>query len=471
MKRINRERAPKGTVTVRKKGNSFEARVTLELVAIMKGVGKNPRLSRTAKTADEARKRLGEHIVEVYNSAQLQLSRSKVFTDECSQQLENFSEYQTAIKEKKFGEVASEYINFYNIVLDWFNWKRKQVNPVTGRKLGEKSVETYAYTIKNHIKPKFENINIFDVTKDMVEEYIEEKKTHKERTAKDTLSIIKNALIYARDEKGIIKEVPKFDIIFKKKNKRLIKKQIPYLSEERREVWLDILEKDGREFCLLFAAILQNGMRPEEGCGLRWVDVLFEENFMNLCNAYKEVSLYDDDLNRIGHKRSDGELKTNDSYRKIPMCKRLKNMLLDLKTKRKEYYSNIGKKWDENDYVFLNQNGEPYVAERLYDKIVNIRKKYSLEHMTVYGLRHTYATIMSKRGKDKEVLKELMGHADYDTTNSYYVHIDDDWKLKECRKVEQQLEKEKGNNKKRIVRYTRKKSSKPKRKIKIPKIA
>ena len=146
-------------------------------------------------------------------------------------------------------------------------------------------------------------------------------------------------------------------------------------------------------------------------------------------------------------------------------------MLLDLKTKRKEYYSNIGKKWDENDYVFLNQNGEPYVAERLYDKIVNIRKKYSLEHMTVYGLRHTYATIMSKRGMDKEVLKELMGHADYDTTNSYYVHIDDDWKLKECRKVEQQLEKEKGNNKKRIVRYTRKKSSKPKRKIKIPKIA
>ena len=56
MERINRQRAPKGSVTVRKKGNSYEARVTLELVNIMEGVDKNPRLSRTAKTEEDAKK-------------------------------------------------------------------------------------------------------------------------------------------------------------------------------------------------------------------------------------------------------------------------------------------------------------------------------------------------------------------------------------------------------------------------------
>ncbi len=35
MKKINRQRAPKGTVTIRKKGNSYEARVTLALNSIM----------------------------------------------------------------------------------------------------------------------------------------------------------------------------------------------------------------------------------------------------------------------------------------------------------------------------------------------------------------------------------------------------------------------------------------------------
>ena len=46
MEKINRQRAPKGTVTIRKKGNSYEARVTLALNSIMEGVDKNPRLSR-----------------------------------------------------------------------------------------------------------------------------------------------------------------------------------------------------------------------------------------------------------------------------------------------------------------------------------------------------------------------------------------------------------------------------------------
>ena len=48
-----------------------------------------------------------------------------------------------------------------------------------------------------------------------------------------------------------------------------------------------------------------------------------------------------------------------------------------------------------------------------------------------------------------------MGHSDYDTTNSYYVHIDDEWKLQECRKVEQQIDKAK--NKKKVIRNRRKK--------------
>ena len=57
MEKINRQRAPKGTVTIRKKGNSYEARVTLALNSIMEGVDKNPRLSRTARSEQEARKR------------------------------------------------------------------------------------------------------------------------------------------------------------------------------------------------------------------------------------------------------------------------------------------------------------------------------------------------------------------------------------------------------------------------------
>ena len=73
MEKINRQRAPKGTVTVRTKGNSFEARVTLDLTAVMEGVDKNPRLSRTAKTEKGARERLGEEIANIYFKIQKQV--------------------------------------------------------------------------------------------------------------------------------------------------------------------------------------------------------------------------------------------------------------------------------------------------------------------------------------------------------------------------------------------------------------
>lgn len=62
----NKEKAEKGSVAIRKKGNSFEARIRLELKKEMKGVDRNPRLSRSGVTEEIARTRLAQLIVEKY---------------------------------------------------------------------------------------------------------------------------------------------------------------------------------------------------------------------------------------------------------------------------------------------------------------------------------------------------------------------------------------------------------------------
>ncbi len=115
MEKINRQRAPKGTVTIRKKGNSYEARVTLALNSIMEGVDKNPRLSRTARSEQEARKRLGELITDVYfdikrNST---IPNVKVFTEECSSELNKFAEFN---EEKEKSSQTSLRTVFYQMV-------------------------------------------------------------------------------------------------------------------------------------------------------------------------------------------------------------------------------------------------------------------------------------------------------------------------------------------------------------------
>lgn len=131
----------------------------------------------------------------------------------------------------------------------------------------------------------------------------------------------------------------------------------------------------------------------------------------------------------------DGDLKTEESYRNIPISLRLRTMLLNLKKEKQEKYKAENKKWDESDYVFLNQLQQPYTPERLPRKMTEFIKKYNLEHMTVYGFRHSFATLMSEKGMDREVLRELMGHAEFETTDFYYIHISEERKRKEYQRV------------------------------------
>lgn len=153
-------------------------------------------------------------------------------------------------------------------------------------------------------------------------------------------------------------------------------------------------------------------------------------------------------MNIIGHRFEDGDLKTEESYRNIPIPQRLKNMLLKMKNEKMEIYKKEGKKWDNSDYVFLNQLGHPYTPERLPRKIQEFIKKYKLEHMTVYGFRHSFATLMSEQGMDREVLRELMGHSEFETTDFYYIHISEERKKREFERIHKEMsEKEIPQNK------------------------
>ena len=434
MERVNRKRAPKGSVTVRKKGNSYEARVTLELVNLIEGVDKNPRLSRTATTEAEAKRRLGKLVTDVYYEAQQKSNNVRVFSDECVNELEKFEEYQKEKTQRKVEDLADDYTLFPNIAKEWLNWKKRQINPNTNKTISPKTVETYIGTIQNHIMIDFRDYHLTDITKEVVEDYINKIRQKTPRLAKDLFLITRSILNYARDERHLINDVPKFNIKFSKR-KRSKKAQMPYLTAKRQEVWLDTFEQDKREFAYLFSTLLQTGMRPEEGCGLKWKCVCFEKNIIIVENAFKDITLYDDDMNIIGHESQDGDLKTEESYRNIPMSKRLRKMLKKIKEDKMEDYEFHNKKWDESDYVFLNQLGKPYTPERLQNKIKQFIKKYNLEHMTVYGFRHSYATLMSEMGMDREVLRELMGHSEFETTDFYYIHISEERKRKEFDRV------------------------------------
>lgn len=59
----------------------------------------------------------------------------------------------------------------------------------------------------------------------------------------------------------------------------------------------------------------------------------------------------------------------------------------------------------------------------------------SIEGMTPYNCRHTYATLAVRSGVKPEILQRILGHSDYNTTATIYTHLDIAAILEESKKV------------------------------------
>lgn len=55
--------------------------------------------------------------------------------------------------------------------------------------------------------------------------------------------------------------------------------------------------------------------------------------------------------------------------------------------------------------------------------------------MTPYNCRHTFTTMAVQSGVRPEILKKILGHADYSTTIDFYTHLDLNDILLEGKKV------------------------------------
>lgn len=138
-------------------------------------------------------------------------------------------------------------------------------------------------------------------------------------------------------------------------------------------------------------------------------------------------------MDKIGNDRFDDTLKTDESYREIPLNlnQRIKKLLLRHKKYQQELFKKARAikdkhlKWSEEQYIFLSRTYQPYVPESLSQGLRNFRKKYELDNedfsVTPYGLRRSFATYWAENGMDDIVLQTLMGHADFQTTRKHYI--------------------------------------------------
>lgn len=148
-----------------------------------------------------------------------------------------------------------------------------------------------------------------------------------------------------------------------------------------------------------------------------WDNIDFENDTITVERAYKSFAVYDDDCNVIGREKRLDKLKTDDSYRTVPLHPRLKAFLLKHREEQKQRFKNsikMKKKkrcWSSKENVALSRTFRPYLSDSLAKGMREFCKKYNLKKVQPYSLRASFATNNAERKVDKLALKTAMGHA------------------------------------------------------------
>jgi integrase len=162
---------------------------------------------------------------------------------------------------------------------------------------------------------------------------------------------------------------------------RLLKEEnvkLRILSDEEKKVLLDCCTEPLKRI-VRFALV--TGLRRSEILNLKWEDVDFARNIINIRHTKSGKD-------RVIHIRSfiAGIFKA---------C-----------------YNNT-----DGQYVFCNEQKQPYRS--INSLFQNIVKKTGLEHFSFHTLRHTAASDMLDMGVDIVTVKEILGHSDLKVTLRY----------------------------------------------------
>lgn len=191
-----------------------------------------------------------------------------------------------------------------------------------------------------------------------------------------------------------------------------------FTKEEQEKFLLSII---GHPYELAFKLSLGTGLRLGELIALKWTDIDFINNTINVNKALKTVTMIDRERNR-NLKLIEQSPKTESSYRTVPVpsniMSELKSHLKDQDRIKKdnEFYTDL-------DYVFTDRVGKPYDPKKLPRNFKSVLKKMGHRDMKYHSMRHSYATRLFEANIPVKTVQKLLGHKDITTTMNIYTHV------------------------------------------------
>lgn len=315
--------------------------------------------------------------------------------------------------------------NFKVLLKEWYElFKAPNITDVTDEK--------FRSMMSKHIFPVFGALDVKEVDFKRLQKFFNRMKTAKVKDrigySSDFISKTKNLLnnFFKHSVKHrYLQSNPMDDVNTKKAeyisegNETETKAQA--LRPEIRSAMLELVEENP----LLRPVIITStftGLRPQETITLCWSNINFANGTLSIKKALKRTVEFDEDWNVVSRGVKIGATKTKKSVRTLKMP----DIVMDALREWKAYCHQKG---IHSEFVFPNtKTGKMRTYSGLRSLLRRFIAKHNLEDeaITLYTLRHTFATVLLEQRENPKIVMKMMGHTKIKTTLDLYSHVVDD---------------------------------------------
>jgi integrase len=184
------------------------------------------------------------------------------------------------------------------------------------------------------------------------------------------------------------------------------------LSKEQAQKLLTALH--GHNMEALFVLALTTGMRRGEILALKWQDIDFEHNMLQVRRIFTRAK---------GQRYLEAEPKTEKSRRSVALPAITTTLLKKHQESQQEFRRQAGEYWQAHDLVFCTALGTPLNPNKVLERFKTVLKKAGLPDIRFHDLRHSAATMLLTMGVHPKVVQELLGHNQISMTMDIYSHV------------------------------------------------
>jgi integrase len=265
---------------------------------------------------------------------------------------------------------------------------------------------TYEQNVNNHLIPFFGKADMKAIKPIDIQEFFDSLSGFSDSVLKK-LHMCLNGIFESAIENDICNKNPVRHIKAKSTRKKNTKHV--YSEQQIEKVKMYCKSRMPEVFVLL-----SSGLRRGELLGLKWSDFDKDEKCITVNRALADIQSRH--TKESDHVVAPG-IKENppkwNSYRTIPIDNECADLIDSLPR--------------NGEYIFSNNDGKPQSPNTWSQKLKRFMTKMNKEYpdipiLSAHELRHTYGTMLRRRGVDIYTIQKIMGHKDIKMTSEIYVH-------------------------------------------------